>query len=319
MEMLCSDAVAARDGAKAALAAAEKRAAEDRSNREAERKELQTLAEEQRRKYEAMEARQELMKRAELTRSSAEASEDVGVKEKLATAEDMMRKIQEATGVMDVHEVLDRFRSQTETESKLVSAKEENTRELVRLQEELGTKQREYEALKYSGEERNTSNQRMVSEFELYLTRERAKCAEAEEVVKRNVQLLVQVKSGIDHLHDKLETLKPVQFRAAAVTMDKLEESKKRLCALILELEQRKGELEAAAGDEIPLVLPANNTRIKVEAKEEDKKQKDDDDDDPDMDAISRDEVKRAAQLIVDANNVDPRMLAAKKKKGGRR
>jgi hypothetical protein len=159
----------------------------------------------------------------------------------------------------------------------------------------------------------------MVSEFEQYLTAERAKSAQAEKVVKRNVQLLVQVKAGIDHLHDKLETLKPVQFRAAAVTMDKLEESKKRLCALIVELEQRHGEMEAAAGDEVPLVLPANNTRIKIETKEEDKKKKEEDDDDPDMDAISRDEVKRAAQLIVDANNVDPRMAAAKKKKGGRR
>jgi hypothetical protein len=149
LEMLCSDAATARDGAKGALANAEKRAAEDRATREAERKELQTLADEQRRKYEAMEARQELMKRAELTRSSAEAGEDAGVQNKLSTAEDMMRKIQEATGVMDVHEVLDRFRSQTETEAKLVSSKEENTKDLSELQDSLATKQREYEALKY--------------------------------------------------------------------------------------------------------------------------------------------------------------------------
>jgi hypothetical protein len=67
--------------------------------------------------------------------------------------------------------------------------------------------------------------------------------------------------------------------------------------------------------------LAANNTRIKIDTKDEEEKKKkdDDDDDDQDIDAISRDAVKRAAQIIVDANNVDPRLAAGKKKKGGRR
>ena len=41
-----------------------------------------------------------------------------------------------------------RFRSQTETETKLVSTKEENTKVLAELQTTLSTRQREYEALR---------------------------------------------------------------------------------------------------------------------------------------------------------------------------
>jgi len=145
----------------------------------------------------------------------------------------------------------------------------------------------------------------MVSEFESFLAAESSKGDEAETNVKRNNALLVHVKAGIDNLLDKLETLKPVKFRAASNPTDKLTEAEERLKALLGELEQRKSEVEAAADDDAPLVLPANNNRVAPATTSEGAK-KDEEEEDPDVDALSRDQVKRAAQIVVDANTQQP-------------
>lgn len=228
---------------------------------------------------------------------------NASVQEKLLTSKDMLRSIQEATGVMDIHEVLQRFRSQNETEAKLKKLQAENAKTLVELKEKLAAATKTFEALKYSGEARNTSNQRMVTEFEQHLTAAQSVAKESETDVKRNSKLLIQVETGINHLHDKVETLKPVQFRAAASTTDKLLESKLRLQELLTELEQRKGELADVDVNEAPLVLPENNTRIAVPLTESAAtKRKEEDEDSGDEDALDRDRIKKQSALLVESN-----------------
>jgi len=214
----------------------------------------------------------------------------------------MMRRIQEATGVMNVQEVLERFKSQKETETKLTQLKEESTQILTDLKEKLESLEKKYESLKYSGEARNTSNQRMVSEFEQHLTTAEKAVVTHESDLNRNEALLVRIRTGIDHLHDKLETLSPVQFRAAVHTQDKLTESRLRLEQLMEELEQRKGEL-AEVGDEMPMILPENNVRIRFANPAGENKQDEEDEElNADNEAISREQIKRAAQILVDKN-----------------
>ena len=70
---------------------------------------------------------------------------------------------------------------------------------------------KEFETLKYSGEARNTSNQRMLAEFEQHLTEAQAKLTAAKDNEGRSSKLLVDVKAGVDHLSDKLEKLKAVR------------------------------------------------------------------------------------------------------------
>eukprot|EP00912_Choanoflagellata_sp_UC4_P001543 UC4_evm1s975 len=77
-----------------------------------------------------------------------------------------MRRIQDATGVTDVQDVVQRFLVQGETQAHLNKLEEENTGALKKLRVECDSIQKEYEKLKYSGEAKNTQNQRMVGEFE---------------------------------------------------------------------------------------------------------------------------------------------------------
>lgn len=114
----------------------------------------------------------------------------------------------------------------------------------------------------------------------------------------------MDVKGGIDHLHDKLEKLKPVQFRAASNVKDKLTESELRLVNLVEEIDQRKGEavdLPTAP----PMLLPEHNTRIRIPTSADDQGAESDSDDDDEV--ISRDVFKQHVQTVVDS----------KTKKGG--
>lgn len=123
-----------------------------------------------------------------------------------------------------------------------------------------------FEALKYSGEARTTGNQRMLSEFEAHLRESEAKAAQAQSTSERLTKILVNLQTGIEALHEKLGTIKPVQFRAASTVQDKLLESSLRLKKLHEELEARKSELPGGLEpDSIPRVLPEHNTRIHLD------------------------------------------------------
>eukprot|EP00040_Diaphanoeca_grandis_P012996 m.65778 g.65778 ORF g.65778 m.65778 type:complete len:506 (-) comp23600_c0_seq2:352-1869(-) len=309
LEQLSQSALESRDKARSELAECERQASAEREAREKTKRELQVAAEEQRLKYEAMERRLRLSSHGERKSNPGDDEAKREIAAQLETSEGMMRRIQEATGVMDVHEVLSRFRSQNETEKKLTALKEENTATLAELKEKLAVLEKKYESQKYTGEARNTSNQRMVTEFEQYLTAAEKAAQTAQVEVNRNEALLVRVRTGVDHLHDKLDTLKAVKFRTASSMMDKLTEAQLRLEALQTELEQRKSELESAKGFDAPLILPANNTRIDFRATvTEGRKVEEEEDSTESNEAITRAEVKRRAQLVADANFVvDPR------------
>ncbi len=55
------------------------------------------------------------------------------------------------------------------------------------------------------------SNQRMLAEFEQHLTESQQRCAAAKESEARVTKLLVDIKTGVDHLAEKLDKLKAVR------------------------------------------------------------------------------------------------------------
>lgn len=223
-----------------------------------------------------------------------------------------MRRIQDATGVTDVEEVVQRFLVQGKTQAHLERLQVDNQAQLETLREDRARVTKEFETLKYSGEARNTSNQRMLTEFEEHLTAalQRRDALQAEDAGAS--RLLVDVVAGVDHLYDKVEGLKPVQFRAAATLADKLREVELRLGKLSTELESRKAELAAIGEDvEVPttMLLPEFNTRIALVDPAAEAADADESESDADDEVMSRDQMKRAAQSLVDA----------KTKKGGAR
>ena len=60
-----------------------------------------------------------------------------------------------------------------------------------------------------SGEARNTSNQRTLTEFEKHLSEAEAKAESSQASMEKTSKLLIDVSAGIDHLHDKVRDLAP--------------------------------------------------------------------------------------------------------------
>lgn len=306
---LFEDAKESRDSTKTMLASAEKEAADARADRDAEKKKLNQVAEEQRKKYEAMERRLRLVGQS----SAVEAQEDSAraeAKKKIESYEEAMRRIQDATGVTDIDEVVSRFHAQGESKAYLDEMRVKNTALLETLREDFDRVSRQFEALKYSGEARNTSNQRMLKDFEAQLTSTERKEEDGEAMLASTSNMLVRVKTGIDHLHDKLEKLQPVTHRAANTVENKLEESELRLVELVKELDQRKSDLvdsDATA----PLVVSEFNTRVPLTVTGD--KEQAQETESEDEYVISRDMIKKQAQDLVDSKN-----KKVKRKKKGR-
>jgi len=311
LEQLCTDAINARDTTKSELTNAEKEATEARLARDAEKKKLNQKSEDQRKKYEAMERRLRAAGAYGANEGAGEGDESrAEAKKKIESYEEAMRRIQDATGVSDIQEVVTRFYAQGESQEYLEEMRVKNTTLQEKLHEDFARVNKEFEALKYSGEARNTSNQRMLTEFENHLTESETRKGTGESKLKAATQMLVKVKTGIDHLHDKLATLQPVTHRAANTVETKLEESQLRLVNLVEELKQQEFQL-VEDDPEAPLVVSDFNTRILLtETSEKEKAQETDSEDE---DFVSREQIKKQAQDLVDSKN-----KKVKRKKKGR-
>lgn len=128
--------------------------------------------------------------------------------QKITTYEEAFRRIKEATGVSDTMEVVYRFENQGATTAHLEELKRENEKQIVRLQEEKAALQNKFEEMKYTGESKLSSGQKMLEDFQEELRKEKQNRNEVEEKLDKLSKVLLQVKAGVDHLADKLSHLK---------------------------------------------------------------------------------------------------------------
>ena len=142
------DANLVRDATRRELAQREAEMAESRAKRDAEKQRLDMEAEERRKQYDLIEKRLRLASASDKAdaggacclkhgllsrRAEAQASDEA--KTRVTTYEEAMHKIQAATGVTDVQEVVHRFLVQGETQDNLKRLQRENTDLLARLRE----------------------------------------------------------------------------------------------------------------------------------------------------------------------------------------
>lgn len=315
LEFMCADAIHARDAARKELAQVEAETHTSRKERETRKLEMDREAEERRRHYEAMDR-----KRNNYASSNGQSAGDTQNEEvtdetskKMMTYEEAMRKIQEVTGVTDMREVLARFSSQGETQERLEGLKNENAKTLANLRDQCDKITKQMEQAKYSGEARNVGNQRLLQEFteQSRIVDEKLTKVKQAEIAK--MRLLVDVKTGIENLCDKLNKIPPVEFETPNTTNEKLKEAELRLTKLLGEIEAKSVDLNAADKPSITEILPKRNLRITL-AKEKDNDPVEEESDSEDDDIISRDNMKRQVQSLVDSKNKKPR----KKKKGSR-
>jgi len=334
LKVLHNDAQIARDKAKEDLMQLERKLYSDRKKREIEMQGIRKEADEKRQQ-------QELFQRRIAQRSSM-AQDDMGGdrqaigygdedQEKIQSYEEAFRHIKEATGVSDTQEVVQRFENQGDTQRHLEELKTENEREIARLTEERDSLQTEYANMKYSGEAKLSSGQQLLEEYETHVVDEENRKDDAQSKLERASKLLIDVKSGVEHLTEKLKVLKSapseVQKTKAPPTsdeyvLDQLCISEEKLLKLMEELESSGKDVNELTNqmeaEEFPtsldIKLPVFNTRVKLPAVAKDTMYDDEDASGEDEDVMTRQTLKKRSQQIIEAKTRRGRPGKRKKK-----
>lgn len=335
VQCMYDDAQRARDDAKEELAHHEEIIYRERRERETALNRLKAQAEEKKAHAERVERR---LQRAQAQdqdalQSASEPQMTVEDKEKkIQSYEEAFFRIKEATGVSGIQEVVARFRSQGETQKQLEDLKKENVKQIQRMQEEKLKLEQEFEEMKYSGEAKLSSGQRTLEEFQSHLEEEKKMRDESNEKLERASQVLVSVKAGVEHLADKLQHLKTVKSHVPTANLSPtsdeyvlnlLSSSEEKLLKLVEELdgEELPAVLKQMEDNEfhttIESKLPAYNTRITLPTTAKvDTFDEDEDSGEDDNSALTRADLKRRAQQLIDAKMKKGRNRPRKKKAG---
>mmetsp|Transcript_65171 Transcript_65171/g.157755 ORF Transcript_65171/g.157755 Transcript_65171/m.157755 type:complete len:597 (+) Transcript_65171:202-1992(+) len=144
----------------------------------------------------------------EKIQSSKAAEESAEHKKKIDVYEQAFRKIKEATGVSDVNEVIQKIVSQEDQQNSLMELTRENQARIEGLNEEKTRLKAQVEEIKYTGTGGRTGARKMVDMYEEKLTVSSTKLERAKDKYERLARILINVKAGIDHLCDKLESVR---------------------------------------------------------------------------------------------------------------
>lgn len=128
-------------------------------------------------------------------------------KTKIDIFENAFRKIKEATGVSDVNEVIQKIVSQEGTTENLMLLTKENQAKIEALNDQKKTVKTRVEEIKYSGSGRG-HRRKMVDDHEEQLTASGTRLERCRLKYERLAKMLISVKAGIEHLQDKLESIR---------------------------------------------------------------------------------------------------------------
>jgi len=224
--------------------------------------------------------------------------------------EEAFRRIKEATGVLDVNEVIQKFLTQEETYNNLFSLSKDNQQKIDALVEEKQRMKQLVDELKYSAA--GGAGRRQVGEdLERQLNESTAKCDRNRLKYERCAKVLIDVKAGVDHIAAAVTNIK-VDNEAPVEMSDETVEEVLSQCELklskLLSLtqcdpqQQKKLKLDQEAHTE--KMLAKSQSDIRVRLNDQDNEGDDDDDDDfdedPDEETWSRKHVKYNSELICD-------------------
>mmetsp|Transcript_10667 Transcript_10667/g.16893 ORF Transcript_10667/g.16893 Transcript_10667/m.16893 type:complete len:553 (-) Transcript_10667:21-1679(-) len=230
---------------------------------------------------------------------------------KITTYEEAFRKIKDATGVSDVNEVIQKFLTQDETHNNLVVMTKEAQARIDALNEEKAQAKAKVEEIKYSGTG-SLGSRRIVDEFESHLSEATSKCERNKQKYERIAKILINVKSGVEHLADKLE---PITVEQEAVVMtdstvvEVLAQCEAKLMRLMDSVEGDQPSLEQDAQGQEKLMtsqeieMPAYNIRIQIPHDADDDSGDDDMEEDDQEDVPDRDQVKKYSSLMMEKAN----------------
>ncbi|VDI11739.1 Hypothetical predicted protein [Mytilus galloprovincialis] len=286
LKAMHDDAQISKTAAQEELAKHEKIVYSERKQREIELQKMKKEAEEKKIQHERIERRIQQrgsIQQDELTPQEKQALQGEEQQQKITSYEEAFRRIKEATGVSDTMEVVRRFENQGDTTKHLENLQKDNEKGITRLKEDKEKLQQEFEEMKYSGDAKLSSGERMLEDFQGHLQKEEDRRGDAEEELQRNSTIMVSVKAGVEHLTDKLYLLKATKGHVPTAkipqtsdeyVLDQLSTCEEKLLKLLEELDgkdlnevfkQMEEEEYHASFDS---KLPTHNTRVKLPQKE---------------------------------------------------
>lgn len=335
LKAMHNDAVISRDAAQSQLRKEEQDVYAERKKRELELQKVKKEAEEKKALYEKIERRQAArsgsISQDELTPEQKQLLLGEDEAQQIAEYEEAFKRIKEATGVSDTQEVVHRFENQGDTGDHLEDLKKENEKTIFRLKEEKEKLRNEFEEMKYSGEAKLSSGQRLLEEFETHLKEEEQRQDTACNRLEKSSKILTNIKSGVEHLSEKLKHLKAASSQVGKskisptsdeYVLDQLSLAEEKLLKLLEDLEQSGKDIqdlekqmnEEEFSNRLEDNLPKYNTRVKLPTTQKDDMfNEDEEESGEDMEVMTREMLKKQSQQLVDSKN--KKRMPRKKKK----
>ncbi|XP_078091044.1 coiled-coil domain-containing protein 151 [Mustelus asterias] len=326
LQAMNTDAQLSCDAAKTELQKHEEVMHKERRERERILTEFKKLAEEKRTQAERAERRaMRAAAHSDELHFERPATQETGTEEKaITTFEESFLWIKTVTGVSDVQDVVKRFVTQGETLKHLEELELENEKQMVQLREEKERLQAEYNHLKYSGETKLSSEQKLLKELQTHLTNEQSRRDKIMEHLEYVSHITMSIKAGVEHIYEKLQHVQISKGNVPAVVLspasneyvlDLLLLTEDKLLKLYGDLEEidMRKTLQLIEDDEfhasVEGKLPSYNMRVKLptaqkldmyDDDDDDDDEEDDDSSDDNGDIVTRAVLKRQSQQIVD-------------------
>ncbi|XP_072925374.1 coiled-coil domain-containing protein 151 [Hemitrygon akajei] len=331
LQAINNDAQLSRDAAKAELRQQEEVMQKERREREKILSEYKKLAEEKRTQAERAERRalRATTHSDELHYERPETEDTAAEGRSNNTLAESFQWIKAVTGVTDVQDITKHYIMQGDTLKHLQQLELENKKQLVQLKEEKERLKEEYDHLKYSGESKLSSEQKLLMELQAHLEDEQKRRDKLMEGLEYISRITLSIKAGMEHLSEKMQHVEVSQDSIPAMVLspgsdeyvlDLLSATEAKLLQLHQQLStlDRNNMLQLMEEDEfhasVEDKLPPYNMRVKLPVAQkldvyEDAEDDDDDDDDTDEDndsgdntgdIITRAMLKRQSQQIVD-------------------
>jgi len=320
--LLSHDAYHAKEMAQAELHRFEQGVMEERNQRDKEVQEKKTLVQRRVDMNHRLEQREKMLKKqAELEKQGEKQTRDLNTtkgdttvsndhaaeeEQKLMSYERAFTQIKEATGVIDANEVIQKFLTQEDTRKNLLNLTKDNHSTIEKLTEERRRLRLQVDDLKFSSGG-SVGRRQQIDDFEKHLAEATEKFERNRMKYERMAQMLIDMKSGIGHLSDKLTTVKvgeepPIEMNDDTVE-DVLQQYGLKISKLMAKVGHvdEQGELDDGSYEEKLLRMSQSDIRTKLSGDDGDA---DDDDDDfeeeMDEDVWNRKHVKYMSEQIIE-------------------
>jgi len=248
-----------------------------------------------------------------------------GEQQVMSAYEQAFRKIKEATGVGDVNEVIQKFLTQEQTQDNLVTMTKEAQARIEQLAEERLSTKTMVDEMKYSGGGGQSSRQE-VEQWE----RKLSDAQNALERVKlrhtRMTKVFIDVRAGIEHMADKLETVKlevpsvPISDETIVDVMLQCDSKLMKMYDVVGTLpddDAADRDLLGGGGDRDGPSSDSQGYNVRV-ALSNDEYDEGDDDDDDDLDGMEADIPDRQQMKKMHGAMLDKATAKNKRKKKGK-